>query len=215
MEETLHEAWESNALEWTRAVRENVIPSRNRVTNAAILEAIMRCRGECVLDLGCGEGWLCRELFRLGWKTWGVDSSPTLIKLAEENGPGRYHCGSYLELDTLFQANSFDLVVANFSLLGEQSAETALTKTRALLKPEGVFLIQTLNPKTLNHTGWQTETWESLGTLRCSPSPWYSRTLQGWTELFDSCQWKMEEALWPRHPADPEPSSVIFRLSVS
>lgn len=213
MEQTLHEAWETNAREWTRAVRENIVPSRNRVTNAAILEAIQGCRGECVLDLGCGEGWLCRELLRQGRKVQGLDSSPTLVELAKEKGPGHFLCGSYLDLDRLFEPGSFDLVVANFSLLGKQSVEVALSKTRALLKPGGSLLIQTLNPQTLDRTGWQTETWESLGTLQCSPSPWYSRTMKDWTDLFEIGGWKLEETLWPQHPSDPEPSSVIFRLS--
>ena len=215
MEESLHEAWETNAREWTRAVRENVIPSRNRVTNAAILEAIEGCTGERVLDLGCGEGWLCRELLRRDWNACGVDSSPTLIALAEEKSPGHFYCGSYLGLDTLFEAGSFDLVVANFSLLGEQSPQTALEKVRPILKPGGNLLIQTLNPQTLNRTGWQTETWESLGSLQCSPSPWYSRTMTDWTELFQVCGWKLEQTLWPQHPSDPEPASVIFRLNAS
>ena len=39
-------------------------------------------RPSTVLDIGCGEGWLCRALADKGMKVWGVDAIPELITAA-------------------------------------------------------------------------------------------------------------------------------------
>ena len=51
-------SWERNAANWTRVVREGLIPSRRAGTDAAILDAIAERAPRRLLDIGCGEGWL-------------------------------------------------------------------------------------------------------------------------------------------------------------
>jgi SAM-dependent methyltransferase len=40
--------------------------------------------GSRILDVGCGSGWLCEYLARLGYQVTGLDISPELIRLANE-----------------------------------------------------------------------------------------------------------------------------------
>src|SRR5512133_2616291 len=40
--------------------------------------------GSRILDVGCGSGWLCEYLARLGYRVTGLDISPELIRLANE-----------------------------------------------------------------------------------------------------------------------------------
>ncbi|WP_254074095.1 hypothetical protein [Burkholderia sp. S171] len=48
------EAWKRNAAPWTNAVRGGEIESRRLVTDRAILDAVLGCSPERVIDLGCG-----------------------------------------------------------------------------------------------------------------------------------------------------------------
>jgi len=61
-EEQIIDSWNKNALSWTRVIREKQIESRVLVTEKAILETVIELNPITFLDVGCGEGWLCREL---------------------------------------------------------------------------------------------------------------------------------------------------------
>lgn len=61
-EQAILKSWDTNAQAWTQAVRNREIESRNRVTNQAIIDAILAQDFQSMLDVGCGEGWLIREI---------------------------------------------------------------------------------------------------------------------------------------------------------
>ena len=48
-----------------------------------------------VLDIGCGEGWLVRELDKVGIETLGIDAVPQLIDYAQKEGSGGYRTLTY------------------------------------------------------------------------------------------------------------------------
>lgn len=62
----IRDSWRANAQAWVDAVRSGRIESRRLVTDQAVLDAVLTPRPRRVLDLGCGEGWLCRELLYRG-----------------------------------------------------------------------------------------------------------------------------------------------------
>ncbi|HUR82960.1 MAG TPA: methyltransferase domain-containing protein, partial [Thermoanaerobaculia bacterium] len=106
----LRRLWENNAAVWTDSVREHAIESRRLVTDAAVLSAVLEHSPHTVLDLGCGEGWLSRALSSQGIRVTGVDFSLPLACAA------RAVVATY---DALPFARSFDIIVANFSLLDD------------------------------------------------------------------------------------------------
>ena len=86
----LVESWTDNADAWTQAVRDQLIPSRKAGTDAAIVNACLTLESGPVLDVGCGEGWLVRELGVRGRSATGIDVSAPLIARAQELGGGYF-----------------------------------------------------------------------------------------------------------------------------
>ncbi|KSW27063.1 MULTISPECIES: methyltransferase [unclassified Pseudomonas] len=94
----IRHSWDSNAGAWTRAVREQRIDSRRLATDEAIVRAVLEGSPHRVLDIGCGEGWLCRVLEAQGCEVVGIDASPALIEAARQAGEGQYEVLSQAEL---------------------------------------------------------------------------------------------------------------------
>src|SRR5688572_31612845 len=145
MKEQLERSWIANADTWRDAVREGRIVSRRVATDAAIIDAIASLQPKSVLDLGCGEGWLVRELASRGIRGCGVDGSRPLIEAAIEAGGGSFYALSYEELLNHDFADPFDVAVANFSILDEDIS-SILSSAARLISDEGALIIQTIHP---------------------------------------------------------------------
>lgn len=219
-QEQLTLSWQANAEAWTAAVREQRIESRRLVTDAAIVRAILALEPKRVLDLGCGEGWLCRGLAEQGISAVGVDASAPLIAAAQQAGSGLSHyrvCG-YAELEVqASQLGQFDLLVCNFALL-EEKLESTLTTLHRLLKKDGHLLIQTLHPwragnEARYQDGWQVETFSTLAEGFSEPMPWFFRTLESWLKLLQQTGWRLQWLQEPLHPQSEQPVSLLLLLS--
>lgn len=203
----LRRSWSANADAWSAAVREQKIESRRLATNAAIVETVLSRNPRNVLDLGCGEGWLTRELASRGIAATGVDASRELIDRARESGGGTFHAMAY---DELAFDETFDVVVANFSLLEETMPLRAI---RALLQPRGVLLIQTVHPvfsPAPYEDGWRVETFAAFEGDWPEPMPWYFRTLESWSRLLRDGGFVIAEVREPLHPERRQPLSLIL-----
>jgi 2-polyprenyl-3-methyl-5-hydroxy-6-metoxy-1,4-benzoquinol methylase len=148
-ESTLLQSWHHNAQSWIEAVRSGAIESRLKVTDQAILLAVLGRQPERVLDLGCGEGWLLRALTDRGIEAAGVDGDATLVEAARAAGASSVYLASYQELaEAKVQiGNDYNLICANFALL-HQDIIPLLAAMNALLAPGGALVIQTLHPWT-------------------------------------------------------------------
>lgn len=205
-------AWQDNAQGWGRLVREKLIESRSEVTDDAILEACGPPSGRA-LDLGCGEGWLTRALGQKGWQCVGIDAVADLVKQARQAGEQVYIHGQYRDLNDHFGPSEFDLVVANFSLLGEETTTAAVGQVAHLLKEGGRFLIQTLHPSSLDQpetSRWQVEEWDWIPSMALSSSPWYFRSLADWRELLEQNDLRLVNLTEPKMAGTDEPSSMIL-----
>lgn len=58
-------------------------PCSTEYLNPKIIEALKRLNAQSVLDLGCGNGFLCRDLSDQGFNVTGMDPSPTGIECAQ------------------------------------------------------------------------------------------------------------------------------------
>src|SRR5215218_7985614 len=135
----LQRSWDANARAWRDAVRQGKIASRRVATDAAVVDAVMSLEPQRVLDLGCGEGWLARQLADRGAAVCGIDASRALIEAANELGGGSFHALAYGDLPAAeLLKPPFDVAVANFSILHEDiqpllgSVARMLTATGAL-----------------------------------------------------------------------------------
>ncbi|MCU1715792.1 class I SAM-dependent methyltransferase [Pseudomonas sp. 5P_3.1_Bac2] len=217
--EQLNLSWQANADAWTAAVREQRIESRRLVTDAAIVQAILALEPKRVLDLGCGEGWLCRGLIEHGIEAVGVDASEPLIAVAKKAAGGaQYRVCGYAELpEQAAQLGLFDVLVCNFALLEEPLAPT-LEVLHQLLARDGRLLIQTLHPwRACNDAsyrdGWRVETFAGFGEGFAQPMPWFFRTLESWLALFSETGWRLQWLQEPLHPESEQPVSLLLLLS--
>lgn len=208
------ESWHSNAQPWTKAVREKSIETRNLVTNAAILDAVLSRSPKTVLDVGCGEGWLCRALAEKGVGTFGVDAVPALIDRAKELG-GKFQVASYEEIASGALDMRVDLVVSNFALIGEGAVERLVAAIPRLLNPNGAFVVQTMHPVVAGGdepytNGWRTGSWDGFSSDFTDPAPWYFRTIDSWVKLMRDNGLENLEIREPVHPVSGRPASIIF-----
>jgi len=210
--------WHDHAAPWTRAVREQAIASRRLVTDAAIVEAVLARRPQRVTDVGCGEGWLLRALAAHGIDGLGIDAVPALIDTARAAGSGRFVTMDYAAITAGSLDERADVVVCNFSLLGEASVDRLLAAIPPLLAPGGALLIQTLHPwsacgEGAYRDGWREGSWAGCGEGFGEAAPWYFRTFAGWMRSFASAELRLVSMHEPIHPHSGRPASVIFVLA--
>ncbi len=111
-------SWIDTAQAWTQVVRDRLIPSRTAGTDHAIVSAASGLAPGPMLDIGCGEGFLVRELGLRGVTAHGIDVSAPLIDLARAAG-GTFTVMTYDELqrDPAAVPGPWQGIVCNFSLL--------------------------------------------------------------------------------------------------
>ena len=209
------DSWQKNAEQWAAAVRGGDIESRTLVTDRAIVAAVLKHSPESVLDIGCGEGWLIRELAQQPKRLLGVDAIPDLIAQADAAGGGEFRVLSYEQMACGAIEELFDVVVCNFSLLGKESVDTLFGAIPSLLKPGGRFIVQTLHPVVAcgdlpYEDGWREGSWAGFGAEFVDPAPWYFRTLERWNTLFSENGFRVVAMQEPLHPKTNKPASVLF-----
>lgn len=215
-EKQLTDSWEANARAWTTVVQSRQIESRRVATDAAIWAAITAHQPKRVLDVGCGEGWLARELANRGLEVTGVDGSAALIAEAQRNSNAAFRVLNYDEIvaDPARLAGPFDLIVCNFSLLSEE-LNSLLTSLRQALSTHGALIIQTVHPWSAcgdepYEDGWRMESFAAFGETFPQPMPWYFRTLSSWLATLQHAGFSLEECHEPKHPETQKPLSIIF-----
>jgi len=209
------ESWSKNAHPWMTAVHEDEIKSRLLITNKAIIDTVLARNPETVLDVGCGEGWIIRELNKAGIKSLGIDVVPELIEYANKQGNGRFKILSYEELSREVIKESFDLIVCNFSLLGCESVNHVFKQAPSLLNNGGSMIIQTIHPVTGcgdedYKDGWREGSWKGFNRQFSDPAPWYFRTLETWKVLFLKNGFELIDMIEPINPETNTPASIVF-----
>jgi cyclopropane fatty-acyl-phospholipid synthase-like methyltransferase len=77
----------------------------------------------------------------------------------KRGGLGEFELATYTEIVAGKLAKKFDIVVANFSLFGEESVESLFKAMPSLLNPGGTFIVQTLYPTLANGDLPYTDGW--------------------------------------------------------
>jgi 2-polyprenyl-3-methyl-5-hydroxy-6-metoxy-1,4-benzoquinol methylase len=214
-------SWHTNAKPWSEAIRTRSIVSR-RVTDDAILDAVVTVEPRRVLDLGCGEGWLSRALASRGIAAVGFDAVPELIAEAREQGGAEFHVRDYRDiaqgpqmLSSASLRSAFDAIVCNFSLFGDTSTESLLRALPFYLGIPGYLVVQTLHPVTAcggepYRDGWRAGSWSGFSAAFRDPAPWYFRTLASWFAILRRCGFALLEFREPAAANATAPASVIF-----
>jgi 2-polyprenyl-3-methyl-5-hydroxy-6-metoxy-1,4-benzoquinol methylase len=129
-------------------------PTKNRASRFWDVAAADPCLlepGASALDLGCGEGQLCDELLRCGWRAVvGVDVSRTRIQRARQ----RYPTVQFYDVPlrhTDVAPETFDLVVMDNVLEHLPDPLECLRELRTYLTPRGRLVLITPNMESGNY----------------------------------------------------------------
>ncbi len=182
-------SWKKNAAEWIKAIEENSIASR-KFTNKAILDTLVSLKTKKLVDIGCGEGWLTREIARTGVEAIGLDAIEALILQAKQKGKESYHVFTFEDIiagKNLPNA-PFDAAVFNFCLYLENGLQPLLENTLKAINSNGYLIIQTLHPYFLIQNGlpyqsqWLSDSWKGLPGNFTDGHAWYARTFEDWSK---------------------------------
>lgn len=216
-EKDILQSWKANAENWADLIHRNGIESRRVATNKAIIDVVLGHHPNSVLDVGCGEGWLAKELHDKGTKVTGFDAIPELIYKARQRSKAEFIVASYEDIysGTIRFSSSFNAIVANFSLIGKESTENLLRSLRNYLSANGALFIQTLHPftrKEINdyESGWKEGSWDGFDQF-IFPYQWYFRTMEDWVLMIKKAGFKTVNAKDIRHPDSQKLLSVIFK----
>ena len=205
----IRRSWEDNAGAWLDAVQTGRMESRRLATDAAMVEGATALAAGRMLDVGCGEGWLCRALTERGMDTVGIDACSGLVDAARARG-GCFHHMDYAALarDPL-ALGRFDAVLCNFALF-ERDLEPLLVALASLLHPGGALLVQTLHPDAGGAEGWREERFTGLGSGFITPMPWYQRSRAAWLQSLAAAGFGQVLSRDVLHPQRGAPLSLLL-----
>jgi SAM-dependent methyltransferase len=217
------DAWDAVAVPWAGALRDRRDPARE-IADATMVEVVRQVPTGPVLDAGCGEGWLARELAAHGHKVTAFDASPVMLELALEAAPdvADYRLLTFQEAAAgpRRMGGVFGTIVFNFSLLDERITPV-LTAAGAVLFPYGRILIQAAHPASPEahgpegyRDGWRTLGEAAPGKPLPSPVPWYFRTFTTWVLELRRAGLLLVETYEPLDPATGRPVSLLLSATI-
>lgn len=151
--------WNNNADRWDAMYDKDGDRNRRYISDEPMLAFLGDVQGLSVLDVGSGNGYLCRKLARLGGGITGVELSDRFLAMALEKERARplgisYHQGSASKMDFL-PDNSFDKAVSNYVLMDVPDYQSALAEIWRVLRPGGIFVAVISHPcLTSGPGGW-------------------------------------------------------------
>ena len=103
---------------------------------------------ECLIDIGCGGGYLSEEFAKIGINVTGVDPSKESIKVAEkhaiENNLKINYVHGYGE-NLPFESNSFSMATCCDVLEHVKDLNAVISEISRLLAPGGILFFDTIN----------------------------------------------------------------------
>jgi SAM-dependent methyltransferase len=151
--------WENSAQAWIESLGTHGDRGRQFVLDPAMTPLLAAGGFKKALDVGCGEGRLCRLMAGMGIAPTGLDPTPSLIAHARNAHPE----GTYVQdgAEAMpFADNSFDLVVSCLSLIDIPDYRAAIAEMVRVLEPGGTLMIANLTSFNTAGTGaglgWQT-----------------------------------------------------------
>lgn len=187
--------WDEASDHWIDLIRNNKIQSRVESTNDALLRTILSYDANLILDVGCGEGWLCayaedREIAYIG-----IDGSIELIASAKRTFPKHtFLHRTYDQFSELNFDDEIDVAVFNFSIFMKYGFQQLLSDIRKVLNESGVIIIQTIHPNNIaissENQRWLREDWGGNLDDSCA-FDWYFRSMEEWDQDISSAGFKI------------------------
>ncbi|MBL1080086.1 class I SAM-dependent methyltransferase [Nocardia sp. 2] len=149
-DERVTDAYTRNAEFWIGVIREGLDPYQRELTDPALYAAIGDPAGLDILDAGCGEGYLARELAARGARhVHGVDTCAEFVDAARAHPGHRPEVVSFHHADVAalpLPDDSVDLVVANRLPNGITSPAQRFSEFARVLRPTGRAILLGMHP---------------------------------------------------------------------
>lgn len=130
-------------LYWKKFVQKDEKNKDKKRVSSIVLSYLKNVKGKKILDAGCGAGRECEILARRGAKVFGLDVSELMLKVAKRRC--RDLDVKFLQRDmekTGFEDETFDFILALFSVQYKRSIERVFKEFWRILKNKGkVFLV--------------------------------------------------------------------------
>jgi SAM-dependent methyltransferase len=150
--------WEESAQAWIASLGERGDRGREFVLDPAMKPLLVAGGYRRALDVGCGEGRLCRMMADMGIAVTGLDPTPSLIAYAHNAHPAGHYVQAGGEAMPFDDAH-FDLVVSCLSLIDMADFRAAIREMVRVLEPGGTLMIANLTSfntaGTGNGLGWR------------------------------------------------------------
>ena len=149
-DDDVRENWNTNARRWDANYDDDGDRNRRYRSDEPMLELLGPVAGLKVLDVGSGNGYLCRKLARAGASMYGVELSDEFYRIslereAEDELGIEYHNRSATEMG-FFTDSMFDKAVSNYVLMDIAEYELAISEVARVLKADGTFVVVISHP---------------------------------------------------------------------
>jgi len=110
-----------------------------------LLQMLDQTKNQCILDLGCGNGYFVNYLIGLGYNAYGTDASEKGIAIAKKTNPDRFFIQdlSTSKLPKELQGIRFDTVISTEVIEHLYDPEGFITFCKQALNGEGEIIIST------------------------------------------------------------------------
>jgi 2-polyprenyl-3-methyl-5-hydroxy-6-metoxy-1,4-benzoquinol methylase len=110
-----------------------------------LLDLLDKTANKCILDLGCGNGYLVNHLASLGYNIYGTDASANGIAIARKTNPGRFFIQdlSTGKLPVELQKINFDTIITTEVIEHLYDPEGFIHFCKFILNSKGEIIITT------------------------------------------------------------------------
>lgn len=173
-----------------------------------VVELLDPCRGERILDVGCGDGVLTGKLAAQGCEVTGIDASPDMVRAARERGvDARLMDAAVMDFD-----EEFDAVFSNAALHWMRPPEAVVRNIHRALKPKGRFVAEFGGRGNVAHIRHALhESLRSRGIAPENVDPWYFPSPGEYAELLRDNGFKLRSATHFERPT-PLPGGLASWL---
>src|ERR1700742_5078565 len=110
-----------------------------------LLSMLSKDNNRCILDLGCGNGYIANYLIKQGYNVYGTDASEGGITIAKQENPDRFFLQDLTtgKLPVELQNLKFDTVISTEVIEHLYDPEGFIDFCKSSLQPKGEIIIST------------------------------------------------------------------------
>lgn len=129
-------------------IYDHLFENMNKGLRMAGLRMFRPSKGMNILDVGCGTGVHLEIYQRYGCNLYGIDLSPSMLKVAQARLGESARLELYDAIDMPYEDNKFDLIISMLSLheMTQKTRSSVIAEMKRVLKNDGHILLIDFHP---------------------------------------------------------------------